>query len=102
MAGLAVAMVLIPQSIAYAYLAGLPPQTGLYAAFLPVMVAAIFGSSRQLSTGPIAIGSLMSATALQAYMGLGFADLHCLCLYVGFVSWNHPSAIGSLANGLDH
>nr|WP_308874434.1 SulP family inorganic anion transporter [Thiothrix subterranea] len=51
MAGLTVALVLIPQSMAYAQLAGLPPYIGLYASFLPVMVAAIFGSSRQLGTG---------------------------------------------------
>ncbi|UOG92518.1 MAG: SulP family inorganic anion transporter [Candidatus Thiothrix sulfatifontis] len=71
MAGLTVALVLIPQSMAYAYLAGLPPYVGLYAAFLPVIVAAVFGSSRQLGTGPVAIGSLMSAAALQPYVHLG-------------------------------
>ncbi|MEZ5447741.1 MAG: SulP family inorganic anion transporter [Thiolinea sp.] len=70
-AGLTVALVLVPQSMAYAYLAGLPPHVGLYAAFLPVIIAAVFGSSRQLGTGPIAIGSLMSAAALQPYAHLG-------------------------------
>ncbi|WP_040405751.1 SulP family inorganic anion transporter [Ectothiorhodospira sp. PHS-1] len=64
MAGLAVAMVLIPQSMAYAQLAGLPAVYGLYAAFLPVMVAALWGSSRQLATGPAAIVSLLTASAL--------------------------------------
>ena len=59
MAGLTVALVLIPQSMAYAQLAGLPAYIGLYASFLPVMVAAIFGSSRQLGTGPVAVVSLM-------------------------------------------
>ena len=53
-AGLTVALVLIPQSMAYAQLAGLPPYYGLYASFLPPMVAALFGSSRQLATGPVA------------------------------------------------
>lgn len=67
LAGLTVALVLIPQSMAYAQLAGLPPYIGLYASFLPVMVAAVFGSSRQLGTGPVAIVSLMSAAALQPY-----------------------------------
>ena len=54
-AGVTVALVLIPQSMAYAQLAGLPPYYGLYAAFLPPMVAALFGSSRQLATGPVAV-----------------------------------------------
>ena len=63
-AGASVALVLIPQAMAYAQLAGLPPQTGLYAAFLVPMVAALFGSSRQLQNGPVAIISLMTAAAL--------------------------------------
>jgi SulP family sulfate permease len=71
MAGLTVALVLIPQSMAYAQLAGLPAYIGLYASFLPVMVAAIFGSSRQLGTGPVAVVSLMSAAAMQPYAALG-------------------------------
>ena len=64
-AGLTVALVLIPQSMAYAQLAGLPPYVGLYASFLPVIIASVFGSSRQLATGPVAIVSLMTATALE-------------------------------------
>ncbi len=71
MAGLTVAMIAIPQSMAYAQLAGLPAYVGLYASFLPVIVAAIFGSSRQLSTGPVALASLMSATAIQPFAHLG-------------------------------
>lgn len=71
MAGLTVALVLIPQSMAYAQLAGLPPYIGLYASFLPVIVAALFGSSRQLGTGPVAVVSLMSAAAMQPYASLG-------------------------------
>ena len=63
-AGLTVALVLIPQSMAYAQLAGLPPYYGLYASFLPPMIAALFGSSRQLATGPVAVVSLMTAVAL--------------------------------------
>jgi len=63
-AGITVALVLIPQSMAYAQLAGLPPYFGLYAAFLPVMVAAMFGSSKQLATGPVAVVSLLTALAL--------------------------------------
>ena len=64
-AGVTVAMVLVPQSMAYAQLAGLPAYYGLYASFLPPMVAAIFGSSRQLATGPVAVVSLLTAAALE-------------------------------------
>jgi anti-anti-sigma factor len=64
-AGLTVALVLIPQSMAYAQLAGMPAYYGLYAAFLPPMVAALFGSSRQLQTGPVAVVSLMTAASLE-------------------------------------
>ena len=59
-AGITVALVLIPQSMANAQLAGLPPQIGLYSAFLVPIVAALFGSSRQLQNGPVAIISLMT------------------------------------------
>ena len=64
MAGITVALVLIPQSMAYAQLAGLPPYYGLYAAFLPVAIAALFGSSNQLGTGPVAVVSLLTASSL--------------------------------------
>jgi MFS superfamily sulfate permease-like transporter len=63
--GLTVALVLIPQSMAYAQLAGLDPWYGLYASFLPPMTAALFGSSRQLATGPVAVVSLMTAAVLE-------------------------------------
>lgn len=68
-AGITVALVLVPQSMAYAQLAGLPPYYGLYAAFLPGIVAALFGSSRQLATGPVAVVSLMTASALEPIAG---------------------------------
>jgi SulP family sulfate permease len=64
-AGITVALVLVPQSMAYASLAGLPPYYGLYASFLPGIMAALFGSSRQLATGPVAVVSLMTAAALE-------------------------------------
>ena len=64
-AGLTVALVLIPQSMAYAQLAGLPPYYGLYASILPPAVAALFGSSSQLATGPVAVVSVMTAVALE-------------------------------------
>lgn len=69
MAGLTVALVLIPQSMAYAQLAGLPEVFGLYIAFVPVLVAALWGSSRQLQTGPVAVVSIMTATALAPIVG---------------------------------
>ena len=62
--GVTVALVLIPQSMAYAQLADLPAYYGLYAAFLPPLISALFGSSNQLATGPVAVVSLMTATAL--------------------------------------
>src|SRR4030067_679036 len=62
--GLTVALVLIPQSMAYAQLAGVPSYYGLYASFVPPMIAALFGSSRQLATGPVAVVSLMTAASL--------------------------------------
>lgn len=63
-AGITVALVLVPQSMAYAQLAGLPVVYGLYASFLPVIVGALWGSSRQLATGPVAMVSLLTAAAL--------------------------------------
>ncbi|MFH2036081.1 MAG: SulP family inorganic anion transporter [Candidatus Zixiibacteriota bacterium] len=69
--GITVALILVPQSMAYAQLAGLPAYYGLYAAFLPPLVASLFGSSRQLATGPVAIVSLMTATALEPMATLG-------------------------------
>ncbi|MCX7847025.1 MAG: sulfate permease [bacterium] len=63
-AGLSVAVVLIPQALAYAQLAGLPPHFGLYAALVPTIVGALFGSCPQLSTGPVAMSSLLSYAVL--------------------------------------
>ena len=54
-AGITVSLVAIPQSLAYAQLAGVPAYYGLYAAFIPTIVGALFGSSRQLATGPVAM-----------------------------------------------
>ena len=71
LAGITVAMVLIPQSMAYAQLAGLPPYYGLYASFLPPVIAAIMGSSRQLQTGPVAVVSLLTAAALEPLASSG-------------------------------
>ncbi|MBT7298136.1 MAG: SulP family inorganic anion transporter, partial [Victivallales bacterium] len=64
-AGIAVALILIPQSMAYAQMAGLPAIHGLYAGLLPMVVAALFGSSRLLVSGPAAVMCIMTAAALE-------------------------------------
>lgn len=63
--GLTVAIILIPQGIAYALIAGLPPIYGLYAALVPQIIYAIFGSSRQVAIGPVAMDSLIVATGVS-------------------------------------
>jgi len=73
-AGITVALVLIPQSMAYAQLAGLPVVYGLYASFVPVIVASLWGSSNQLHTGPVAMLSLMSAASLMSFATPGTTD----------------------------
>ena len=73
-AGVTVALILVPQSMAYAQLAGLPVVYGLYAAFIPVIVATMWGSSNQLHTGPVAMLSLMSAAAVMSFATPGTTD----------------------------
>ncbi len=68
-----VTIMLIPQSLAYALLAGLPPQVGLYASILPLLVYALFGTSRTLAVGPVAILSLMTAAAAGKVAAAGSA-----------------------------
>jgi len=85
-AGLTVALVLIPQSMAYATLAGLPEVYGLYIAFVPVFVAALWGSSRQLGTGPVAVVSTMTATMMTpiviSMLGTDYSQEEFLALYI--------------------
>ena len=71
LAGLTVALVAIPQSLAYAQLAGLPPFYGLYAALVPTVIGALFGSSAQLSTGPVALTSLLTAASIADLAAAG-------------------------------
>ncbi|MBI4969036.1 MAG: sulfate permease [Rhodospirillales bacterium] len=66
-AGVTVSLVLIPQSMAYAQLAGLPAHYGLYAALVPVVVGALFGSSKHLATGPVAVVSLLTASTFMGH-----------------------------------
>lgn len=106
-AGLTVALVLIPQSMAYAQLAGLPPYYGLYAAFLPVAVAALWGSSNQLGSGPVAVVSLLTASTLaplaqagsDAYVALAIG----LALCVGLIQLGLGLLkLGVVVNFLSH
>lgn len=69
LAGTITAILLIPQALAYALLAGLPPQVGLYASVVPPLVYALFGSSRTLAVGPVAVAAVMVSSALIAYAG---------------------------------
>ncbi len=106
-AGITVAMVLIPQSMAYAQLAGLPAYYGLYAAFLPPMIASLFGSSRQLATGPVAVVSLMSAASLEPLATAGGAQFIAysviLALTVGmFQLFLGVFRLGLVVNLLSH
>ncbi|MFN4012402.1 MAG: SulP family inorganic anion transporter [Aquificaceae bacterium] len=88
-AGLTVAAVLVPQSMAYALLAGMPPIHGLYASFLPVIVASLFGSSRFLATGPVAMTALLTSSALYGLAEPGsdrwITLAAVLALMVGFI-----------------
>ncbi len=83
--GLTVALVLVPQSMAYAQLADLPAYYGLYAAFLPPMIAAMFGSSHQLATGPVAIVSLMTSTALAPLATAGSESFIAYAIMLAFL-----------------
>jgi len=85
MAGITVALVLIPQSMAYAQLAGLPAYYGLYASFLPVAVASLWGSSNQLATGPVAVVSLLTASSLAIMAAPGSPDFIALAIMLALL-----------------
>ncbi len=99
-AGITVAMVLIPQSMAYAQLAGLPAYYGLYAAFLPPMIAALFGSSRQLGTGPVAVVSLMSAASLEPLATAGSPEFIAYSIILALVVGIFQFSLGVLRLGM--
>jgi MFS superfamily sulfate permease-like transporter len=98
--GLTVALVLIPQSMAYAQLAGLPVYYGLYAAFLPPMVAALFGSSRQLATGPVAVVSLMTSASLEPMATAGSEGYIAYAILLALMVGVFQFALGVLRLGL--
>ncbi len=98
--GLTVALVLIPQSMAYAELAGLPPYFGLYAAFIPPMVAALFGSSHQLATGPVAVVSLLTATTLEPLATAGTQQYIAYAVLLALIVGVFQFTLGILKLGL--
>ena len=100
LAGLTVALVLIPQSLAYAELAGLPPYYGLYASFLPPLVASLFGSSRQLATGPVAVVSLLTATALEPLATAGSQHYIAYAILLALLVGIFQFSLGVLKLGL--
>lgn len=111
LAGISVAAIAIPQALAYAELAGMPAHTGLYAAALPPIVAAVFASSRYLQTGPVAMTSLLVFGALAGIATPGTAEYVqsgiLLALIVGvirvFLGWilRRCAGLSDVAAGAD-
>ncbi|MCU4653394.1 sulfate permease [Roseibacterium sp. SDUM158016] len=106
-AAVIVTIMLIPQSLAYALLAGLPPEAGLYASILPIILYAIFGTSRALAVGPVAVVSLMTAAAVgqvaeQGTAGYAIAALTLAVLSGGILLTMGLLKLGFLANFLSH
>jgi sulfate permease, SulP family len=98
-AGAVVAVMLVPQGMAYAMLAGLPPVVGLYASTIPVFVYALFGSSRQLAVGPVAIISLLLAARFSALAEPGSAEYVGIILTVALLVGVIQLAMGLLRLG---
>lgn len=84
-AGITGGLVLVPKAMAYAQLSGLPVYFGLYAAFIPAVIAALWGSSRQLLTGPVAVVSLMTASALAPFAVPGSDEYIMLALLLALL-----------------
>jgi SulP family sulfate permease len=106
-ASVIVTIMLIPQSLAYALLAGLPAEMGLYASILPLIAYALFGTSRTLSVGPVAVASLMTATAVGAVAQQGTADYATAAVMLAFLGGVMLVVLGLLrfgfvANFLSH
>ncbi|MDR9394658.1 MAG: sulfate permease [Roseovarius sp.] len=105
-AAVIVTIMLIPQSLAYALLAGLPPEAGLYASIVPILLYAVFGTSRALAVGPVAVVSLMTATAIgqAADLGVGYAAaaLTLALLSGGMLLLLGVFRLGFVANFLSH
>ncbi|OZM56002.1 sodium-independent anion transporter [Lottiidibacillus patelloidae] len=106
-AGLIVAIMLIPQGMAYAMLAGLPPVIGLYASTIPLIIYALFGSSRQLAVGPVAMVSLLVFTGVSALADPGTEEFVSLALLLALMVGVIQLAmglfrLGFLVNFLSH
>ena len=106
-AAVIVTIMLIPQSLAYALLAGLPPEAGLYASIAPIILYTIFGTSRALAVGPVAVVSLMTAAALsniveQGTMGYAVAALSLAALSGVILLAMGLFRLGFIANFLSH
>ena len=106
-AAVIVTIMLIPQSLAYALLAGLPPEAGIYASIVPIVLYAIFGTSRALAVGPVAVVSLLTASAIgqvaeQGTAGYAVAALTLALLSGGFLVVLGVLRLGFLANFLSH
>jgi len=84
-AGLTVGVMLIPQGMAYAMIAGLPPVYGLYAAMIPQVVYAVFGTSRQLAVGPVAMDSLLVAAGISGIAAVGSENYIALAILLSFM-----------------
>jgi SulP family sulfate permease len=102
-----VTIMLIPQSLAYAMLAGLPPEIGLYASILPIIVYALFGTSRALAVGPVAVISLMTLTAASTIAPPGSPNFIAATLILALLSGlilivMGVLKLGFLANLLSH
>ena len=98
-AGLIVAVMLVPQSMAYAMLAGLPPQIGLYASILPLMVYGLLGTSRSLAVGPVAMVSLLVASGIVSLEPATTADYIALSITLAFMIGVMQLAMGLLRVG---
>lgn len=99
MAAIIVTIMLIPQSLAYALLAGLPAEMGLYASMLPLVAYALFGTSRTLSVGPVAVVSLMTATSVGAVAQQGTTDYATAAIMLALLSGLMLIALGVLRFG---
>lgn len=98
-AGVTVALMMIPQSLAYAQLASLPPHVGLYAALLPAIVAALFGSCAQLSTGPVALTSILTGASLLSFADPASPAFLMLAILLALLSGLIQLALGALRAG---
>ncbi len=99
-AGITVSLVAVPQSLAYAQLAGVPAYYGLYAAFLPTIVGAVFGSSAQLSTGPVAMTSLLTAASVAPLAARGTEAFYASVILLALLSGIFQIAFGLLRAGV--